>query len=88
MLSPPDVVRLQTHVVVTPRETTRQKPSIPIESRIQLTGIIVTPRGINAIVNNERVRKDDEIQGARVVRITPNCVDFEYHKKTFKKCIQ
>jgi len=84
-LSPPDIKRLLE------REQRGQKGPVvkdrPIQSRIQLTGIIQTPRGINAIVNNERVRKGDDVLGARIVRISPSCVDFEYHKQTFKKCI-
>lgn len=83
-LSPPDIVRLQA-----PKEGPKRVAGPGrIEDRIELTGIIATPRGINAIVNNERVRKNDEVLGARIVRITQTCVDFEYHRKTFKKCIQ
>ena len=88
-LSPPDVIRLQNHTTV----AVKAAPRTSIESRIHLSGIIVTPRGINAIVNSERVVKGDDVQGARVVRITPNCVDFEYHeqggkRKVFSQCIQ
>ena len=84
-LSPPDIKRLLDRAH-DPKGPVVHKDK-PIQSRIQLTGIIQTPRGINAIVNNERVRKGDDVLGARIVRISPSCVDFEYHKQTFKKCI-
>lgn len=70
------------------------KPQVPseppIEDRIQLLGIVATASSVNAIVNGERVRVRDEVAdtGVRVRRITATCVEFEYKRRSFSKCLE
>ncbi|MFA6029046.1 MAG: hypothetical protein WC969_04230 [Elusimicrobiota bacterium] len=66
-----------------PKKVVHNEP--PIETRIQLYGIIATPNGISALVNDSIVSEGDRILGATVKKITTGTVVFEYRKRTFIK---
>ncbi len=96
MLSPYDRLRLEQmsleeslarqQVREERRAPARREPP-PIESRIELQGIISTEAGVKAIVNGEIVAEGDRVGAVRVVRITPQSVVFAHKKRRFTKTI-
>jgi hypothetical protein len=69
-----------------PKKVKKEGPKEPpIEDRIQLYGIISTPNGKAAIVNDGTTYEGDTVMGAVIKRITTNTVVFQYHGKTFTK---
>ncbi|MBI4377048.1 MAG: hypothetical protein HY549_11425 [Elusimicrobia bacterium] len=69
----------------------RQRPARPsdkprsVERNIDLQGIIETPRGRRAIINDKMVGPGDKIAGAKVVKISSESVMFSVNNKTFIK---
>lgn len=66
----------------------KKRAEPPIESRLRLMGIISSPRGDSAIVNDVIVHEGDRILGARVRRIAGNTVTFEHKKRVFSKSMR
>jgi hypothetical protein len=77
-------VRNEAERIKTPRRPERPAEP-PIDSRIELYGIVATPHGISAMVNDRILNEGDRIFGAIVKKITTNTVIFEYKKRTFYK---
>lgn len=64
-------------------------PPPPREPRLELQGLIQDPEGgMRAIINDELVREGDRLRGARVVRITRDCVSLRWRKKLLRRCIK
>lgn len=91
-LSPDDLVRLERM-----REAHEPRPQVKtgrndsgIERRIMVNGIVATDTSINAIINGNRYSERALVSGTgvRIRKITQTCVEFEYKKRTFEKCIK
>ena len=52
---------------------------------MELQGIISTPEGRGAIINDEIYYRGDKVLGATIHRITASSVLFRYRGKTFYK---
>lgn len=65
-----------------PERPRRPRPR-PLESRIKLYGIVATPNGITALINDRVVKPGDQIEGAVVERITTKMVVFKHRNRTF-----
>lgn len=64
-------------------------PPPPREPRLELQGLIQdTEGGTRAIINDELVREGDSVRGARVVRITRDCVSLRWRKRLLRRCIR
>lgn len=64
----------------------REKPrKPPVEDRIELYGVVTTPEGTTAIINDQILKEGDDIYGAVIQRITTNAVVFKYGSRTFTK---
>lgn len=91
-LSPADLEKLAELKMPRQPADSGAKPKprrqVRIEDQIHLDGIIASEDSINAIVNGDRVREHDVVLGARIRKISQTCVEFEYKKKTFSKCIK
>ena len=57
----------------------------PIEQRIEVYGVVATPNGIEALINDRRVREGDTVLGAKVKKITTGRIRFEYRGRVFEK---
>ncbi|MEK7746420.1 MAG: hypothetical protein AAB576_07130 [Elusimicrobiota bacterium] len=57
----------------------------PIEQRIEVYGVVATPNGIEALINDRRVREGDSVLGAKVKKITTGRIRFEYRGRVFEK---
>ena len=56
-----------------------------LEQRIEVYGVVATPNGIEALINDRRVREGDTVLGAKVKKITTGRIRFEYRGRVFEK---
>ncbi|HAH07921.1 MAG TPA: hypothetical protein DCM05_15590 [Elusimicrobia bacterium] len=69
-----------------PKTVRKERPAEPpIEERIHLYGVVSTPSGRAAIVNDGTAYEGDTVMGAVIKRITTNTVFFQYRGRTFSK---
>ncbi len=61
---------------------------VPLHTKINLQGIISTPQGRGAIINDEIYYRGDKILGASIRKITSSTVIFRYKGRTFYKKMQ
>lgn len=59
-----------------------------IKRRVEVQGIMDTPDGIVAIINNEIYKRGDTVAGAKILRILGNRVQFKYRENIFEKSVQ
>lgn len=97
MVSPFDLKRLareaeikrmsqqEVEEAVKPKSKPKKAQETPIEQRLEVYGVVATPNGIEALVNDRRVREGDTVLGAKVKKITTGRIRFEYRGRVFEK---
>lgn len=89
MLSPVDRKKLLDEMLArdNPVQTRSEQPRRPArprpESRLKLYGIVATPNGITALINDRVLKAGDKIDGIVVERITTKMVVFRHKNRTF-----
>ncbi len=68
-----------------PKAKKMRKRAPPLHTRITLQGIISTPQGRGAIINDEIYYRGDRVLGATIRKITSSTVIFRYKGRTFYK---
>ena len=53
--------------------------------QIKVQGVLDTPEGVVAIINNEIYRRGDKVAGAKLLRIVGNRVQFKFQGYIFEK---
>lgn len=70
------------------RPTPRVETNLPALDKIKLQGIIVTPSGSRAVINDQILKVGDSIEGVQLLNIGKDYVILRYGGKRVKKILQ
>lgn len=70
------------------RPTPRVEKDLPALDKIKLQGIIVTPSGSKAVINDQILKVGDSIEGVKLLKIGKGYVILRYGGKRVKKILE